>query len=210
MEKASKTPFWGAQLQLHCRQQRCRVFYDTKGTKCGQGHAVPCPHRHWIQRCSAPLPTAISLSASHPSLPMLASQGPTAGTHLSCPTKLPVASSGAAQVPWEQAQGSWAELTTEHGVGWDPGVQPPPHPSASPLSVCQPLWGHILPMQRKGGSRLAEGHQGHCAPLPGHRHQARSPDRGGCRGSVHPLWGGSGGRTQSQAGPARLRCRALG
>lgn len=46
VEKASKTPSWGAQPQQHCRQS-CKVFNDTKGTKCGQGHAVPCPHRHW-------------------------------------------------------------------------------------------------------------------------------------------------------------------
>lgn len=45
VEKASKTLSWGAQPQQHCRQ-RCKVFYDTKGTKCGQGHAVSRPHRH--------------------------------------------------------------------------------------------------------------------------------------------------------------------
>lgn len=35
---------------------------------------------------------------------------------------------------------------------WDGtlGHSLPPHPSASPLSMCQPLLGHILPMHWKG------------------------------------------------------------
>lgn len=85
VEKASKTQSWGAQPQQHCRQS-CEVFYDTNAPNVGKAMQCHVPKRTRVQCCSTPLPTATSLSASLPTVPLLASQGLSAGTHLSCPS----------------------------------------------------------------------------------------------------------------------------
>lgn len=102
------------------------------------------------------------------------------------------------------ARQSWAQ-----SMVWDGtlGHSLPPHPSASPS------WGTSCPCMGRGESRLAEDHQG---SVPFFQYSQDTTIRPGAQmgevaGALSTLsGGGSAGRTQSHAGPAKLRRRALG
>lgn len=63
-----------------------KSFMIQKAPNVGKAMQCHVPKRTRVQCCSTPLPTATSLSASLPTVPLLASQGLSAGTHLSCPS----------------------------------------------------------------------------------------------------------------------------
>lgn len=210
MEKASKKL-----CSSNTAAKAAKSFIIQKAPNVGRAMQCQVPTGTGAQRCSAPLPTAISLSACPPSLALLSSQGPTAGTHLSCLSSVShqASSSGhwGSPVFLEQAQGSQAELTTKHGAEWDPGAQPAPsiHPPA-PCPCASPSWGTSCPCRGRGRCRLADGHQG---SVPLFQDTAIRPGAqiGEGAGALPTLsGGGSGERTESHAGPAKLCRRALG
>lgn len=82
-----------------------KYFMIQKAPNAGKAMQCHVPTGTGVQGCSAPPPNATFLSASPPSLPLLASQGPTAGTHLSCPSAV-FHQAFSFQLSWEQAQGS--------------------------------------------------------------------------------------------------------
>lgn len=169
--------------------------------------------------CSGP-PSAATALAAPPPPPCSSQPGPCSRDTrprslctVPALAKLPAGSTGAA-VPllWAHAWGSPAllgtgsGLSTEHGAGQVPGAEPAPCPAASPPQ------GTFCPWRVQAGW----GPPGLCvsAPArPGRSHQAGSCgslDAGGVGVSALPPEEGSRGTAQSYAGPARLRCRALG
>lgn len=183
----------------------------------------------WAGPCSAKSPQALGPNAAllpcplpSPCLllphhwPCYSAKAPQQGhicpVSLQCPTKLPAEGTGA--IFLEQAQGNQAELTTKHGAEWDPGAQPAPHIHLpAPCPCASPSWGTSCPCRGRGGCRLADGHQG---SVPLFQYSQDTAIRPGAQigegaGALPTLSGeGSGERTQSHAGPAKLRCRALG